>query len=63
MKAVRCGANRTLTDLYLENSLGVSEAKREELRAGNRNSTAKEEGSLLTASAEDEDIDARLGLP
>ena len=61
MKAVRSGVNRTLSDLYLENSLGVSSEKRAELRAGNKNSNAKEEGSLLTASTEDE-LDARLAM-
>jgi len=62
MKAVRSGVNRSLTDLYLENSLGVSVEKRDELRQGNKNSNAKEEGSLLTASAQDDAEDARLGM-
>ena len=64
MKSVRSGVNRTLTDLYLENSLGVSAEKREQLRAGNTNSSAKEEGSLLsgTLMTDDDVSDARLGL-
>jgi len=59
MLAVRSGLNRTLTDLYLENAFGISEDKRDDLRKGNK-SVMSEEGSLLTASTEEEAKDARL---
>ena len=60
MNAVRGGQNRTLTDLYLENSLGVTAEKRNELRQGNAKSERHEEGSLLSSSAADDPDDARL---
>jgi len=60
MNAVRSGHNRTLTDLYLENSTGVTAEKRDQLRQGNSKSDKFEEGSLLTASSDEPEADARL---
>merc|ERR1711908_101630 len=53
MVVVRGGHNKTLTDLYMENSTGVSKEKRDKMREGNKSSHAVEEGSLLTGSTED----------
>jgi len=64
MAAVRSGKNKTLTDLYLENSVGVTSEKRDQLREGNK-SESYEEGSLLSAATDadpDDQDDARLNL-